>query len=87
MARVFTVNFTYKGKSRAALVSFAGETCGTSFLVRYLDEDIGQVVPEKKLVVSLSEGLKSPKALSRLGQDLLNHTTEAISQYLHVHQS
>jgi hypothetical protein len=85
MARVFTVNVPYKGQSRAALVSFDSEGYDMSFLVRYLDEDIQEVIPGRKIVVSLSEGIKPPKQLSRLAEDLLNHTTEAISGYLNLY--
>jgi hypothetical protein len=86
MARVFTVNVPYKGQSRAALVSFNSEGYNMSFLVRYLDEDIQHLIPGRRIVVSLSEGLRSPKELSRLAEDLLNETTEVISEYLNLHQ-
>jgi hypothetical protein len=85
MARVFSVNFPYRGKSRAALVSFEGEGYDMSFLVRYLDAEIYEMLPERKIVVSLTEGIKSPRDLTESGEDLINHTAEAISQYLLVH--
>jgi hypothetical protein len=56
MGRVFTVNVPYKGKKRAALVSFETESYDTSFLVRYLDEDIHMLVPGRRIVVSLRKG-------------------------------
>ena len=86
MSRVFTVNVPYKGQTCAALVSFDSEGYDMSFLVRYLDEDIQQVIPGRRIVVSLSEGIKSPKQLSRLAEDLLSLTTEAISGYLNLYQ-
>jgi hypothetical protein len=86
MARVFTVNIPYKGKLRAALVSFGVEGYDMSLLVHYLDEDISEVIPGRKVVVSLNEGIKSPKELTKLGEDLLNYTTQAISEYLQIHQ-
>jgi hypothetical protein len=85
MARVFTIDFQFKGRSRTALVSFQTEAYDMSFLVRYLDEEISNVIPERKVIVSLSEGVKSPKQLTRLGEDLVFQTTEAISEHLHVH--
>jgi hypothetical protein len=87
MARVFTINFEYKGKVRSALVSFGPEDTDMTFLVRYLDEDLNELIPGRKIIVSLSEGVKSPKNINRLAEDLLNHTTEAISNYLyHYHE-
>jgi hypothetical protein len=83
MARVFSIMFPYKGKPCAALVSFGSEGYDMSFLVRYLDQDIRLVIPDGKLVVSLSEGIKSPKRLNPLAEDLVHKTTEAISGYLH----
>jgi hypothetical protein len=84
MARVFTVNVPYKGQSCVALVSFDAEGYNMSFLVRYLNEEIQQVIPGRKIVVSLTEGIKSPRELSRLAEELLNLTTEAISEYLEL---
>ncbi|MFL5742149.1 MAG: hypothetical protein ACJ75B_18140 [Flavisolibacter sp.] len=86
MSRVFTINIPYKGQSCVALVSFDSEGYDMSFLVRYLDEDIQQLIPGRRIVVSLSEGIKSPKQLSRLAEDLLNLTTEAISGHLNLYQ-
>jgi hypothetical protein len=87
MARVFTINFEYKGTIRSALVSFGPEGNDMTFLVRYLDEELNQLIPGRKIIVSLAEGVKSPKEINRLGEDLLNHTTEAISKYLyHYHE-
>ena len=83
MARLFTIEFPFKGKMESALVSFGSEAYDMSFVVRYLDEEMNQIIPGGRVVVSLSEGIKSPKQLSRLGEDLVYHTTEAINQYLH----
>jgi hypothetical protein len=85
MSRVFTVRFDFKGRSRTALVSFR-ESEDISLLIRYLDEDIAHVLPERKIVVSLTEGIKAPKQLSKLAEGLLNQTTAAISQYLYFPQ-
>jgi hypothetical protein len=87
MARVFTINFSYKGELRSALVSFQAETYDMSFLVRYLDEDLGQLIPGRRIVVSLAEGIKSPKQLNKLAEDLVCQTAEAISGHLHFEHS
>jgi hypothetical protein len=83
MAGVFTINFSYKGKLHSALVSFQAENYDMSFLVCYLDEDLGQLIPGRRIVVSLAEGIKSPKQLNKLAEDLVYQTTEAISDHLH----
>jgi hypothetical protein len=82
MARVFSISFPYEGKPCVVLVSFDPEGYDMSFLVRYLDHDIREIIPEGKIVVSLSEGIKSPRILDSIAEDLVYHTTEAISSYL-----
>jgi hypothetical protein len=84
MARVFTINFFYKGKTYSALVSFQAETYDMSFLVCYLDEDLSQLIPGRRIVLSLAEGIKSPKQLNKVAEDLVYQTTEAISGHLHI---
>jgi hypothetical protein len=87
MARVFTIDFPFKGKMESALVSFGSEAYDMSFVVRYLDEDINQIIPGGRIVVSLSQGVKSPKQLTRIAEDLVYHTTAAISEHLHFEEN
>jgi hypothetical protein len=84
MVRIFTVNFLYKEKSYTALVSFR-EGYDLSFLVRYLDKDVNNLIPDGKIIVSLLEGLKSPKQLSQEAEEFVYQTTEAISGSLQLH--
>jgi hypothetical protein len=83
--RLFTVNFFFKGKTHSALVSFR-QGHDLSFFVRYLDGDVKYLIPDGKIEVSLLEGLKAPKQLSKIGEDLVFQTTEAIAGYLHLQQ-
>jgi hypothetical protein len=81
MVKLFTVNFLYQGKSYTALVSFR-EGYDLSFLVRYLDKDANKWIPDGKIIVSLLEGLKTPKQLSKEAEEFVFQTTEAISGFL-----
>jgi hypothetical protein len=83
MARVFTVNFTFKDELHSALISFESRDYDMSFLVRYLDHELQEIIPGRRIVVSLSEGIKSPKILTKTAEELLARTTEAISEHLH----
>ena len=86
MARVFTVQFPFKGQNQSALVSFKAQAYDMSFLVRYLNEDINEIIPGARILVSLSEGVKSHKQLTNLAEDLVHHTVEAISEHLYLHK-
>jgi hypothetical protein len=82
MSRVFTIQFSFKEKSYTALVSFSTEH---SYVVRYLDEEINSLIPEKKLLVPISEGAEYPRVENRFAQDLVLKTREAITGYLQTH--
>jgi hypothetical protein len=84
MSRVFTVHFPFKGKTFSAIVSFKQEDVDLCFLIRYLDEDLEECISGRKVVVSLSEGIKSPSQLNKIGEDLVFNTTEAISNHLYL---
>lgn len=81
MVKLFTVNFLYQGNSYTALVSFR-EGYDLSFLVRYLNKDASNLIPDGKIIVSLLEGLKSPRQLSKEAEEFVYQTTEAISAFL-----
>lgn len=84
MARVFTINFCFKGKGYSAIVSFKEQGQDLNFLVRYPDEDLRTIVPEGKVIVSLAEGIKSPSPVPVLAEALIFQTTEAIASHLHL---
>jgi hypothetical protein len=86
MVRAFSVNFPYKGRSQSALVSFREEGYELSFLVRYVDEEIKQLIPGGRIIVSLSEGIKSHKQLSKPADDLVCNTCKAISRHLYFQE-
>jgi hypothetical protein len=84
MSRVFTIQFAFKEKSYTALVSFSTEH---SYVVRYLDEEVNSLMPEKKLVFPISESTEYPTVGNRFAQDLITKTREAISGYLQTHEN
>lgn len=85
MSRIFTVHFPFKEKTYTALVSFRSQGYELSYLVRYLDGDIDQLIPGNKLLVSLSGGIEYPKPVNKLAEDLVHKTTETINEYLQSH--
>jgi hypothetical protein len=86
MSRVFTVRFLYKEKTYTALVSFGSQEREFSHTVQYLDEDIDALIPGRKLLVSLADGVQQPKLIGKLAQDIVYKTTEAINEYLQHHE-
>jgi hypothetical protein len=87
MSRVFTIQFYFKQKNYTALVSFCTQGIKDSCFVRYLDEEINSLIPEKKLLVSISGGVEYPKVEDRIAQDFIYKTREAINGYLQTHRN
>lgn len=84
MARVFTIRFPFKGQTLSAVVSLKQESYDMSFLICYMEDDVREVIPGRRVVLSLSEGIKSPKELTRYAEDLVSHTSEAITKHLQL---
>jgi hypothetical protein len=84
MSRVFTINFSFKGKNYSALVSSKSEGSTTGYLVRYLNEDITALIPGNELLVSLTGDIKYPQPVNGLARNLVHKTTETINSYLHL---
>jgi len=85
MSRAFTVHFGFKGKNYTALVSFNSLATEETYLVKYLDEDIDQLIPGKRLLVSISGSIEDPKLRNEASNDLVGKTKEAIKGYLQSH--
>ena len=86
MSRVFTLNFTYKERVYTALISFHAPGNG-SYHVRYLDEELNEIIAANKLVVNVKADLFQPKPVSKKAAHLIYTTTEAIKGYLDTHKS
>jgi len=87
MGRVFTVSFKFMEQPCTALVSLNdSEGYNPAFNVHYLSKEVGLILPERKLVFSLVNGIENPETIhDRLAEELVEKTSEAISQYLDVH--
>ncbi len=87
MSRVFTVNFRFREKPCSALVRLQNsEGYNPAFSVHYLDKDVETILPGRKIVFSLANGLETPQALpGERAEELLQQTSEAISCYLQNH--
>jgi hypothetical protein len=87
MGRVFTVSFKFMEQPCTALVSLNNsEGYNPAFRVHYLSKEVGSILPERKLIFSLVNGIQSPETMNnRLAEELVEKTSEAISQYLDIH--
>jgi hypothetical protein len=66
-----------------ALVNLSNEGYDRTFRIHYLDQDLLGVLPEGKLVFSLSEGLKQPAHLSsETAFRLVGSTIDACPHFL-----
>lgn len=83
MVRIFTLNFSFRERVCTALVSLRTVGYDLSCQVKYMDQDIHQIVPGGSLVFHLSGELKSGADFNGdPAQELLSCTTEAICGYL-----
>jgi hypothetical protein len=88
MARLFTLNFHFKEKTYTALVSFRTIGYDMSFQVRYMDNEIHQIIPGGRLMFNLSGTVIGPDNLNtEPAKELLTCTSEAISGYLKANNS
>ena len=87
MGRVFTVSFKFMEQPYTALVSLNDKDgYNPAFSVHYLDKEVETILPERKLVFSLANGIENPeKLVNKLAEDLVEKTSEAITHYLEAH--
>ena len=87
MGRVFTISFQFREQPCTALVSLKNkDDYNLSFVVHFLNKEVENVLPERRLVFSLASGMENPEILNdRRAEDLVLKTTEAISHYLLTH--
>lgn len=87
MGRVFTVSFTFREQPCTALVSLKNkDSYNPAFSVHFLSKEVENILPERKIVFSLATGVETPEAIhDRLAEELVEKTSEAITQYLDIH--
>jgi hypothetical protein len=87
MGRVFTVSFRFREQPCTALVSLRNaDKYNPAFNVHYLSKEIENVLPERKIVFSLANGIEEPREIQgRLTEELVERTSEAITHYLEEH--
>ena len=83
MARLFTVDFTFKNQTYSALVTVKDQNRDLACMVHYLDASLQNILQTSSLVFNFSEGLQKPKKLpNKLSEELLQCTCQAISNHL-----
>jgi len=87
MGRVFTVSFNFMEQPCTALVSFRNQDgYNPAFSVHYLNKEVETILPERKVTFSLHNGIEDPNTVhSKLAEELVEKTSEAISHYLEIH--
>ena len=88
MGRVFTVSFKFQEQPCTALVTLNEKNkYNPSFSVHYINKEVEAILPERKLVFSLLNGVEDPGIISdKLAQDLVEKTSEAITHYLEANE-
>jgi hypothetical protein len=87
MGRVFTVSFRFREQPCTALVHLRNaDNYNPAFNVHYLSKEVEVVLPERKIVFSLANGIEEPRKINdRLTEELVEKTSEAITHYLEEH--
>jgi hypothetical protein len=87
MGRVFTVSFNFKERPCTALVSLNDKDgYNPAFSVHYLSKEVENIIPERKVVFSLVNGIEEPDNIhDKAAEELVEKTSEAITQYLSIH--
>ena len=85
MPRVFTINILYRRKFHLAEVSFDPNEVNRTFLVRYLDEEINELLHGKNIVINFTRD-QTQANINLIGKELLAKTKEAINTYLYQYQ-
>jgi hypothetical protein len=83
MARLFTVRVPFYKNTYTALVSF-NSVDDETFVVRYLEEEINEMIPGHKLIFTNYHGVLSSATMGKPIQDLVYQTSRAISGYLQL---
>jgi hypothetical protein len=84
MARLFTISIPFNNHEYPALVTLKSQGNDISCLVRYVDKQLRDILPDGVLIFSLAEGIKQPLHFSdKQVEELVFSTTEAITHYLH----
>lgn len=82
MVRIFTLNVSFEGKEFPALVNLSNEGYDMTFKIHYMDRDLHGILPDGKLVFSLTGGLRQPAQLaSEMAFRLVDNTVDALSAF------
>jgi hypothetical protein len=86
MAGLFTIRVPFYKNTNTALVSF-NSVDDETFVVRYVEEEINEMIPGNKLIFTIYHGVISSATSTEPIQDLLYQTSRAISGYLQLNNS
>lgn len=81
MARIFTIDFEFRGANHAAIVStYKGETLSDSFQIMLCDDALHHLVPDGIIRFSMTDSAPGPKATGR--DELVQCLKNAITGHL-----
>ena len=82
MARIFTINFDFRGASHAAIVSTVkSESPAEAYQITLLNEDLRYLAPDGIIRLYMAES--ELQHTSNEKEELVQHLKKAVSGYLH----
>jgi hypothetical protein len=82
MARLFTLNFHFREKPYSALVTIRDNGYDMVCIVKYMDEELHQVIPSGKFVFQLSGEVNCGIGSNPDLEELIACTSQAIAEHL-----
>ena len=85
MARVFSLDIDFQQELYTALITLREDAHDVFYIVRYMNDDLQEIMSSKQLVLSLHNGLIEPEKLpSEQAEDLMLSTISALSEHLSI---
>ena len=82
MARLFTLNFKFRGKLHSAVVTIRDNGYDMACTVRYMDEELLSVIPSGKFMFQLSGEINCGTGSNPDMEELITCTSQAIAEHL-----
>ena len=83
MARIFSIQFTYKDLLQNAMVSVRETPFHTEYKITSLDDDLAQLLPSDTIVSTAPGHFIFPNVLLKNYNDLMKDIIKAISVHIH----
>jgi hypothetical protein len=82
MARLFTLNFHFRGKPYSALVTIRDNGYDMACIVKYMDEELHRLIPSGRFMFQLSGGMNCGNGSDPALEELISCTSQAIDEHL-----